>query len=105
MGSTPLKTWHMGRCALESGDAAMAAIPVRKMTTCMAYALCPEWRRCVDKVQNWWSSGSQYDNPNAAVVGFGSNVHMAATDPDIDIKQVRAFGTFTQNLHDIANWP
>lgn len=27
-----LKTWHMGRCALESGDGAIATIPARKMT-------------------------------------------------------------------------
>ena len=30
VGSTPLKTWPMGSCALESGGA-VRAIPVRKM--------------------------------------------------------------------------
>ncbi len=30
-GTDSVKTWHMGRCALEIGDTAVAAIPVRKM--------------------------------------------------------------------------
>lgn len=43
-------------------------------------------------------------NPNAAAVDIGSTMHMAAVNPDIDIMPVRAFGTFTQDLHDLADW-
>ena len=31
-------------------------------------------------------------------------MHMAAVNPDRDDMPVRAFGTFTRDLHDLANW-
>ncbi|WP_371398854.1 hypothetical protein [Marinovum algicola] len=43
-------------------------------------------------------------NPNAAAIDIGSTMHMAAVNPDTDIMPVRAFGTFTQDLHDLADW-
>lgn len=43
-------------------------------------------------------------NPGAAAIDIGSTVHMAAVNPDSDDMPVRAFGTFTQNLHDLAKW-
>ena len=43
-------------------------------------------------------------HPNAAALDIGSTMHMAAVNPDTDIMPVRAFGTFTQNLHDLADW-
>ena len=43
-------------------------------------------------------------NPNAAAVDIGSTMHMAAVNPDADTMPVRAFGTFTQDLHDLADW-
>ena len=43
-------------------------------------------------------------NRNAAAIDIGSTMHMAAVNPDTDIMPVRAFGTFTQNLHDLADW-
>jgi len=43
-------------------------------------------------------------NPGAAAVDIGSTMHMAAVNPDGDDMPVRAFGTFTQNLHDLAEW-
>jgi len=43
-------------------------------------------------------------NPNAAAIDIGSTMHMAAVNPDADAMPVRAFGTFTQDLHDLADW-
>ena len=43
-------------------------------------------------------------NPNAAAIDVGSTMHMAAVNPDTDTMPVRAFGTFTQDLHDLAAW-
>ncbi|PZX36930.1 hypothetical protein LY56_03337 [Roseinatronobacter thiooxidans] len=43
-------------------------------------------------------------NPNAAAIDIGSTMHMAAVNHDTDIMPVRAFGTFTQDLHDLADW-
>lgn len=43
-------------------------------------------------------------NPGAAAVDIGSTMHMAAVSPDICDAPVRAFGTFTQDLHDLAEW-
>ena len=43
-------------------------------------------------------------NPNAAAIDIGSTMHMAAVNTDADAMPVRAFGTFTQNLHDLAVW-
>ncbi len=43
-------------------------------------------------------------NPGAAAVDIGSTMHMAAVSPDICDAPVRAFGTFTQDLHDLALW-
>ncbi len=43
-------------------------------------------------------------NPRAAAIDIGSTMHMAAVNPDTDFMPVRAFGTFTQDLHDLADW-
>ncbi|EEX08816.1 transposase [Ruegeria lacuscaerulensis ITI-1157] len=43
-------------------------------------------------------------NPNAAVIDIGSTMHMAAVNPDVHDSPVRAFWTFTQDLHDLAVW-
>ncbi|TNY46819.1 IS110 family transposase, partial [Streptococcus pyogenes] len=43
-------------------------------------------------------------NPNAAAIDIGSTMHMAAVNPDAAAMPVRAFGTFTQDLHDLADW-
>ena len=43
-------------------------------------------------------------NPGAAAVDIGSTMHVAAVNPDICDTPVRAFGTFTQDLHDLAEW-
>ncbi len=43
-------------------------------------------------------------NPAAAAIDIGSTMHMAAVSPDVCDTPVRAFGTFTQDLHDLADW-
>lgn len=43
-------------------------------------------------------------NPRAAAIDIGSTMHVAAVNPDACDTPVRAFGTFTQDLHDLADW-
>jgi len=46
----------------------------------------------------------QLVNPGAAAVDIGSKMHMAAVNPHICDISVRAFGAFTQDLHELAEW-
>lgn len=43
-------------------------------------------------------------NPKAAAIDIGATMHMAAVNPDVDDMPIRAFGTFTHDLHDLAIW-
>jgi hypothetical protein len=43
-------------------------------------------------------------NHGAAAVDIGARMHMAAVNPDATNMPVRAFGTFTHDLHDLAAW-
>ena len=43
-------------------------------------------------------------NPGAAAIDIGSTMHMAAVNPDSSDAPIRAFGTFTHDLHDLAHW-
>ena len=43
-------------------------------------------------------------NPSAAAIDIGSTMHMAAVNPSATDTPVRAFGTFTRDLHDLADW-
>ncbi|KRS16723.1 IS110 family transposase [Roseovarius indicus] len=43
-------------------------------------------------------------NPAAAAIDIGSTMHMAAVNPSTCDMPVRAFGTFTQDLHALADW-
>ncbi len=43
-------------------------------------------------------------NAGAAAIDIGSKMHMAAVDPTCTDTPVRAFGTFTRDLHDLADW-
>jgi transposase len=43
-------------------------------------------------------------NPRAAAIDIGSTMHMAAINPNTDDNPVRAFGTFTGDLHEMARW-
>jgi len=42
--------------------------------------------------------------PNAAGIDIASNMHYVAVPADRDEQCVRKFGSFTQDLHDMANW-
>ena len=42
--------------------------------------------------------------PGAAAIDIGSRMHMAAVNPDHTDVAIRAFGTFTHDLHDLARW-
>ncbi len=43
-------------------------------------------------------------NVRAAAVDIGSRMHMAAVNPEVTDAPIRAFGTFTHDLHDLAAW-
>ena len=43
-------------------------------------------------------------NAGAAAIDIGSKMHMAAVDPTCTETPVRSFGTFTRDLHDLADW-
>lgn len=43
-------------------------------------------------------------NPGAAAIDIGSTMHMAAINPNAADNPVRAFGTFTGDLHEMARW-
>lgn len=43
-------------------------------------------------------------NDNAAAIDIGSTMHMAAVNPEHCDAPIRAFGTFTHDLHDLAEW-
>lgn len=48
--------------------------------------------------------GLKLVNPSAAAIDIGSTMHMAAVNPDSSELPIRAFGTFTQDLHSLAEW-
>ena len=43
-------------------------------------------------------------HPHAAAIDIGATMHMAAVPPDCDPEPVRSFGTFTGDLHRLADW-
>ena len=43
-------------------------------------------------------------NVGAAAIDVGSKIHMAAVNPAYADEPVRSFGTFTQDLHNLADW-
>jgi transposase len=43
-------------------------------------------------------------HPNAAAIDIGATMHMAAVSPDREAEPVRRFGTFTTDLHQLADW-
>jgi len=43
-------------------------------------------------------------NISAAAIDIGSKMHMAAVNPACTEVPVRSFGTFTQDLHELADW-
>ncbi len=96
----------MGACELESGDAVLAAIPIRKMTIGIAQTLLPtiRWRICYAQEDAGDRPELKPVNVGAAAIDIGSKMHMAAVNPTCADVPVRAFGTFTQDLHELADW-
>ena len=96
----------MGTCELESGDVALAAIPIRKMTIGIAQTLLPiiDWRIPMPKKTTGDRPELKPVNVGAAAIDIGSKMHMAAVNPACTDVPVRSFGTFTQDLHDLADW-
>ena len=43
-------------------------------------------------------------HPDAAAIDIGAKMHVAAVGPDRDPEPVRTFGTFTGDLHRLADW-
>src|SRR3989449_7309603 len=43
-------------------------------------------------------------HPDAAAIDIGATVHVAAVGPARDPEPVRSFGTFTGDLHRLADW-
>ena len=43
-------------------------------------------------------------HPNAAAIDVGARMHMAAVGPERTAEPVRSFGTFTTDLHRLADW-
>src|SRR3954464_377851 len=43
-------------------------------------------------------------HPHAAAIDIGATSRVAAVDPDRDPEPVRSFGTFTGDLHRLADW-
>jgi hypothetical protein len=70
----------MGRCELESGDVALPAIPIRKMTIGIAQTLLLiiDWRIAMKR-----TTGDQPElKPvNVGAIDVGSRMHMAAVNP------------------------
>src|SRR6202171_6298554 len=96
----------MGACELESGDVALAAIPIRKMTIGIAQTLLLiiDWRITMPKRTTGDRAELKPVNVGAAAIDIGSKMHMAAVNPASTDVPVRSFGTFTQDLHDLADW-
>lgn len=43
-------------------------------------------------------------HPYAAAIDIGAKFHVVAVGPERDAKPVRSFGSFTQELHQLAQW-
>src|SRR5258706_1408401 len=96
----------MGACELESGDVGLAAIPIRKMTIGIAQTLLLiiDGRIAMPKRTTGDRPELKPVNVGAAAIDIGSKMHMAAVNPACTDVPVRSFGTFTQDLHDLADW-
>src|ERR1700757_5485208 len=96
----------MGACELERGDVALTAIPIRKTTIGVAQTLLLiiDWRIAMPKRTTGNRPELKPVNVGAAAIEIGSKMHMAAVNPASADEPVRSFGTFTQDLHDLADW-
>src|ERR1700746_485617 len=86
----------MGACELESGDVALAAIPIRKMTIGIAQTLLLiiDWRIAMPKRTTGDRPELKPVNVGAAAIDIGSKMHMAAVNTACTDVPVRSFGTY-----------
>src|SRR3546814_19578145 len=79
-------------------------IPVRKVTNSIAHTLPFEGGCDMIGTKSRGADALAMVNPGAAAIDIGSTIHMAAVNPNTDDNPVRAFGTFTGDLQDMARW-
>jgi hypothetical protein len=86
----------MGACEFESGDVALAAIPIRKMTIGIAQTLLLiiDWRIAMPRRTTSDRPELKPVNVEAAAIDIGSKMHMAVVNPACTDVPVRSFGTF-----------
>src|SRR5258708_26065928 len=96
----------MGAGDVESGDAVPAAIPIRKMKIGITQTVLPTNGRRITMPDAITGDRPELKpvNIGAAAIDIGSKMHVAAVNPTCTDVPVRAFGTFTQDLHDMADW-
>src|SRR6202040_3064124 len=63
-----------------------------------------DWRITMPKTTTGDRPELKPVNVGAAAIDIGSRMHMAAVNPVCTDVPVRSFGTFTQDLHDLADW-
>lgn len=82
----------MGACELESGDVALAAIPIRKMTIGIAQTLLLiiDWTIAMPNKASGCRPELKAVNIEAAAIGNGSRMHMAAVNPACIDEPVRS---------------
>src|ERR671917_146528 len=100
-----LRTWPVGCCALASGDAPWGdpgqetdlsrspSPPPAAEEGLMSQGKRSSRKRAMPPV-----------HPHAAAIDIGAALHVAAVGPDRDPEPVRGFGTFTADLHRMADW-
>src|SRR6185312_15229464 len=99
------QTWPTGCCGLESGDA--KAIPVKKLILSRRPAPPPGPEEVPAMTRRKHSRPARDIapvHPHAAAVDIGATLHVAAVRPGSDPEPVRTFGTFTTDLHRLADW-
>src|SRR4051794_3227845 len=99
------QTGPRGCCGLEGGDA--KAIPVRKLILSRAPPLHPGPEEVPARTRRKHSRPARDIapvHPHAAAVDIGATLHGAAVRPGSDPEPVRTFGTFTTDLHRLADW-
>jgi hypothetical protein len=74
------------------------------MTVCIAHTLRFEGGSGMTISKSSGMDAIAMVNPRAAAIDIGSTMHMAAINPNADDNPVRAFGTFADDLHEMARW-
>src|SRR3954452_13494272 len=80
------------------------AIPIRKLICSATHLLHHSAEEELMPRTKRSRTGMSPVHSNAAAIDIGATVHMAAVGPDRDPEPVRSFGTFTGDLHRLADW-